>query len=261
MLVAIKSLGHGGAERLVVDTVAHGDHGTFDYEVAFVLDSEDAFVGTLEANGTKVHDLGARGDLDLSWMTAFRRLLMDNDFDIVHFHLPYSAGLGRLVIATLPRRRKPVTLYTEHSLWNKVTPPVRAVNRATIGLDRALIAVSEAAYDALPRALKARARVVVHGVDLSRSRDLMARRHQIREALRDELGVPPAELVAVTVAGLRREKGYDVLLDTARLVADRGLPITFAAAFSAPPSFGPTIEPTRPKATAAPTPTPRMSVG
>ncbi|HEV3282541.1 MAG TPA: glycosyltransferase family 4 protein [Acidimicrobiales bacterium] len=230
MLLAIKSLGHGGAERLLVDTAAKGDHRAFDYEVAFVLEAENAFAGTIVANGTKVHGLGARGDLDLRWMAAFRRLLIGDHFDIVHFHLPYTAALGRLVIASLPRRMEPVTLYTEHSLWNKVSPPVKILNRATIGHDRALIAVSQAAYDALPRTLKPRARVVVHGVDLSLSAQMIARRAVIRANLRSELGVPPGELLAVTVAGLRREKGYDVLLDAAALSAEHQLPIRFVAA-------------------------------
>ena len=230
MLLAIKSLGHGGAERLLVDMVANGDHRAFDYEVAFVLDSENAFVPTLVENGTRVHGLGARHNLDLRWMLAFRRLLVANHFDIVHFHLPYTAALGRLVVASLPRRRQPVTLYTEHSLWHKVAVLVKVLNRATIGRDRALIAVSQAAYDALPRALRPRARVVVHGVDLSPSRDMVLRRPEIRAEVRAELGVPSGELLAVTVANLRSEKGYDVLLDAARLVADQGLPIRFAAA-------------------------------
>jgi glycosyltransferase involved in cell wall biosynthesis len=230
VLLAIKSLGHGGAERLLVDTAATGDHEAFDYEVAFVLDGEDALASTIVANGTKVHDLGAQGDLDLRWMATFRRLLVGGHFDIVHFHLPYTAALGRLVIASLPSQSAPMTLYTEHSLWNKVTPPVKILNRATIGRDRALIAVSQAAYDALPHALKSRATVVVHGVDLSLSREMIDRRDEIRDRLRTELGVSSKELLAVTVAGLRREKGYDVLLDTARLSTDRGLPIRFAAA-------------------------------
>jgi len=230
VLLAIKSLGHGGAERLLVDMVANGDHQAFDYQVAFVLDSENAFVPTLVAGGTRVHNLGARRNLDLRWMPAFRRLLLADDFDVVHFHLPYTAALGRLVVASLPRRRRPVTLYTEHSLWNKVAVLVKILNRATIGRDRALIAVSQAAYDALPGALRPRARVVVHGVDLSPSRDMVLRRREIRAEVRAELGIPSGELLAVTVANLRSEKGYDVLLDTARLVADRGLPIRFAAA-------------------------------
>ena len=36
-------------------------------------------------------------------------------------------------------------MYTEHSLWHKTVTPVRILNRATIGLDKALVAVSPAA--------------------------------------------------------------------------------------------------------------------
>ncbi len=210
--------------------MANGDRRSFDYEVAFVLEAEDHFVDAMVADGIKVHGLGARGDLDLRWTAALRRLLVADPFDIVHFHLPYTAAVGRLVIASLPRGLRPLTLYTEHSLWNKVTLPVRALNRSTIVRDRALIAVSQAAYDALPRHLRPRAGVVVHGVDLSLARDVLVQRDQLRSSLRSELGASSTDLVAVTVAGLRREKGYDLLLDTARLSADRELPVRFAAA-------------------------------
>jgi glycosyltransferase involved in cell wall biosynthesis len=230
VLLAIKSLGHGGAERLLVDTVNHGDRQAFHYEVAFVLSSGDALVAELESGGTTVHDLGGRTNLDLSWMAALRRLLVAGEYDIVHFHLPYTAALGRLVVASLPRRHRPVTIYTEHSMWNKVAVLVKPLNRATIGRDRALIAVSPSAYDALPRSLRRRAQVVVHGVDRTVAAEVVARRSELRAAIRAELGVPDGQLLAVTVANLRSEKGYDVLLDAARLVQERGLPIRFAAA-------------------------------
>ena len=230
VLLAIKGLGHGGAERLLVDVVAAGDHRSFDYQVAYVLDAADALVPAFRSNGTAVHPLGAQGNLDLRWLLAFRRLLLRHDYDVVHFHLPYAAALGRLVVASLPRRRRPITLYTEHSLWNKAAVLVKILNRATIRHDRALIAVSQAAFDALPTSLKGRAQVVVHGIDLHRSVGMISRRDEIRKKVRAELGVPPGELLAVTVANLRSEKGYDVLLDAAHLVDERQLPVRFAAA-------------------------------
>ena len=230
LLIAIKGLGHGGAERLLVDTVASGDHVAFEYEVAFILSSSDALVPAITAHGTPVHDLGAVSNLDLRWLLAFRRLLRREKVDVVHFHLPYTAALGRLVVATLPRRQRPLTIYTEHSLWNKVAVLVKWLNRATVGWDRALIAVSPAAYDALPDALRRRAQVVVHGVDLSLSATMLTRRHQIRREVRMELGIPPDDVLVVTVANLRSEKGYDVLLDAAHLAAKHFPSLRFAAA-------------------------------
>ena len=229
ILLVIKCLGFGGAERLLVDMVARGDPHSFEYEVAYVLAAEHALVPDIVSTGTPVHGLDGRGNGDLRWMSRLRRLIVDGRFDVVHFHLPYTAALGRLVVATLPSSRRPAVVYTEHSLWNKMAVLIKGLNRATIGRDQALVVVSDAAHDALPHRLKQRARVIVHGVDLSRSDALIADREAIRAEVRAELGVKEGELLALTVANLRPEKGYDVLLDAARLVADRGLPLRFAA--------------------------------
>jgi glycosyltransferase involved in cell wall biosynthesis len=227
VLLVIKCLGFGGAERLLVDTVTSGDHEHFDYEVAWVLDAEQALVPALRDHGTVVHSLGARGNTDVGWMGRLRRLLQTGRYDVVHFHLPHTAAVGRLVAVSLPRDQRPAIVYTEHSLWNKMGLLVRVVNRAGIGLDQSLIVVSEAAHGALPRALRSRARVIVHGVDLSAADALIAERPRIRDEVRAELGIPDGDLVAITVANLRPEKGYDTLLDAARIVVDRGLPVRF----------------------------------
>jgi L-malate glycosyltransferase len=229
VLVAIKCLGFGGAERLLVDMVARGDRRAFDYEVAYVLSSENALAPVIVDGGTPVHCLGAGRSWDVRWMARLRALLVRGRFDVVHFHLPYTASLGRLVVASIPAARRPAIVYTEHSLWNKAAIITRALNRATVGLDQSLVVVSQAAHDALPDTLKDRARIVVHGVDLSQATALAARRDEIRRQVRAELDVPDGELLALAVANLRPEKGYDVLLESARMAADRQLPVRLAA--------------------------------
>jgi len=209
--------------------VAAGDRETFEYEVAYVLETQDDLGSTIVAGGTPVHPLGSRHHWDLRWTAALRRLLLEGRFDLVHFHLPYTAAVGRLVVRSLPPSRRPAVVYTEHSLWNKTATPVRWLNRATIGSDDALVVVSDAARDALPGALRARAQVVVHGLDLSQVQIALAQRDDIRDEVRAEIGVPPGALLVLTVANLRAEKGYDVLLDAVRLIVDRDLALRFAA--------------------------------
>jgi glycosyltransferase involved in cell wall biosynthesis len=230
ILLTTKGLGHGGAERLLVEMLAARDAAAFDYELAYVMADADTLAPAVADLGVPVHPLGATSNPDLRWVRRFRRVLTEGRFDIVHFHLPYAAALGRLAVLSLPARRRPLTVYTEHSLWNRVSPPVKALNRLTVGRDAALLAVSPAAYDALPAPLQERAVVVVHGIDQAAPARAVVRRAALRAALRQELGVPDHELVCVTVAGLRSEKGYDVLLDAAAESVRRQLPLRFAAA-------------------------------
>ena len=134
ILLVIKCLGFGGAERLLVDMVARGDTQSFHYEVAYVLAAEHALVPDIVSTGTPVHGLDGRGNGDLRWMGRLRRLIVDGRFDVVHFHLPYTAAVGRLVVASIPSGRSPAIVYTEHSLWNKMAVLVRGLNRPPIGL-------------------------------------------------------------------------------------------------------------------------------
>jgi glycosyltransferase involved in cell wall biosynthesis len=229
ILLVIKGLGLGGAERLLVDVMAARDREHFEYEVAYVLASQDALVPDMEATGVPVHCLGGSASADLRWTRSLRRLLTERHFDVLHAHLPYTAALGRLVALTLPRRRRPVLVYTEHSLWNKAAIVTKALNRATVEIDQALIVVSVAARNALPPALRSRARVVVHGVDRARFSSLLEQRSALRAELREELGMADDELIALTVANMRSEKGYDVLLEAARLVVAAGAPVRFVS--------------------------------
>ena len=229
VLVVIKVLGYGGAERLLVDTMATADQEAFDYEVAYVLAAEHALASRISDLGFAVHALGAQGDFDLRWMSRLRRLLRQGRFDVVHFHLPYTAAVGRLVARSLSPGRRPAVVYTEHSLWNKMAVLVKGLNRAGVAGDDALLVVSDAAFDALPPPLKGRAQVVVHGIDLAAPAALVARRAEVRAEVRAELGVGERELLAISVANFRPEKGYDVLLEAARQVTRQRPDVRFVA--------------------------------
>ncbi|MGH3371522.1 MAG: glycosyltransferase [Nocardioidaceae bacterium] len=226
VLWCIKCLGYGGAERLLVSAAHARDADRFEYEAAYVLPSKHALVPELEAGGVAVHCIGSgESNFDLRWMARLRRLLMAGRFDVVHFHLPYTAGLGRLVVQSMPAAVRPMTVTTEHNVWSTNPWPVRAVNTLTTGFDDARLAVSPAVKDALPARHRQRAEIVMPGVFSSTPGQAAAWRGHARA----ELGVAPHEVLVGTVANLRPGKGYDVLLPAARALLDRRLPVRFVA--------------------------------
>ncbi|MDA8276047.1 MAG: glycosyltransferase [Actinomycetota bacterium] len=234
VLQVIKSLGRGGAERLVVDLVAAADTERVTHEVAFVLASEDALVPDLEAHGVAVRSLGATGNRDLRWTVALRRLLVAGRYDAVHFHLPYAAAVGNLVVSSLPSGRRPGVVYTEHCQWDEHHRSVRLLLRLSSRSGWPVVAVSRAAYDALPPALRTHAQVVVHGIDQAPLAAAAAAREEARNEIRRELDVDPATVLVAIVANLRAQKGHEVLLEATRLLAERGVPVRVVAAGDGP---------------------------
>ena len=227
ILLLIKGLGLGGAERLLVSLTECRDRANFDYAVAYILGEQDALAPAMQRAGVPVYGLRARSSADLRWLWRLRKLLVKGRFDLVHSHLPYAASFARVVAATIAARRRPVLVYTEHSLWNRAAVLTRVLNRLTVSADRGLFVVSPAAREALPRRLRAEARVVVHGVDLSQSRPLVERRAELRNELVAELGLRDDDVIVLSVSNFRAEKGHDVLVDAAGRVARAGLPVRF----------------------------------
>jgi glycosyltransferase involved in cell wall biosynthesis len=66
-------------------------------------------------------------------------------------------------------------------------------------------------------------------VNRGRFSELHDQRAALRRSVRGELGVADDEVLALTVANLRSEKGYDVLLEAARLTRHAGTPVRFVS--------------------------------
>jgi len=224
VLWLIKGLGPGGAERLLVEHARAADRSEFRYEVAYLLEAKQHLVPELEALGVRTHGLGVRNELDPRWTARLASLLRRGAFDVVHAHAPVPASVARLEVRGFPRARRPAFVYTEHNRWPSYRFETRAANQATFGLNDKVFAVSDDVRDSIPTRWRADVEVLVHGVDVDAVRDTRAQRDETRR----ELGVQPGESLAVTVANLRADKNYPGLIEAARLLVERDVPIRFA---------------------------------
>jgi glycosyltransferase involved in cell wall biosynthesis len=230
VLWLIKGLGPGGAERLLTMLAEVRDRSSFEYEAAYLLRVKSDLVAELESRGVAVHCLDGNTEWNLGWAGRLRRLLLDRRFDVLHLHSPYVAGVARIVVRSLPRARRPAVVSTDHVPWSGYALPTRVLNAATFRLDDEHIAVSPAVASSIPGRYRERTRVVEHGIFVDRVRSLRVDRERVRA----QLGVRPEELLITTVANLRRQKGYPVLLRAARRVLDAEPHVRFAAVGQGP---------------------------
>jgi glycosyltransferase involved in cell wall biosynthesis len=230
VLWLIKGLGPGGAERLLTACATVRDRDAFDYRAAYLLPWKDRLVPDLERLDVGVECLAVRDERDVRWAARLRSLLLENPVDIVHAHSPYAAGIGRLVVRSLPRAPRPRLVSTEHNAWSTFAPATRSLNAVTSPLDDAVIAVSADVRDSIRGPARRRTEVVTHGVLLDRVREFGARREQTRQ----ELGIGPDDVLVATVANYVPKKDYPNLLEAARLVGARTPSVRFVAVGQGP---------------------------
>lgn len=230
VLWLIKGLGPGGAERLLLLSARRRDRTRVAVRAAYLLPHKVALLADLEAAGVPVDCLGRPHLGDPRWLLTLRRSLVADPVEVVHAHSPLAAVGARLVARSLPRRRRPRVVTTDHSLFDGHQALTRWADAATAGLDDAHLAVSEAVQASLPPRLRRRSIVVPHGIDVEQVRADGAHRADVRA----ELGLPPDALVVGTVANLRPVKAYPDLLAAARRVLDERPDVRFVAVGQGP---------------------------
>ncbi len=224
-----KGLGPGGAERLLVALARTIDRTRFSCRAAYLLPAKAHLAGDLAEAGVESVCLDGASPYDPRWALRLRRLVAGGGVDVVHVHAPMPAAVARPVLRSLGRRR-PAIVYTEHNTWGGYGRATRWANALTYPLDDARLAVSAPAAASIPRLLRGRTEVLVHGIDL----DAVRAHSHARGRLRAELGVDEQTVLVVTVANLRAHKDYPTLLRAARRAVDAGVPVRFAAVGQGP---------------------------
>lgn len=229
MLLMAKGLGAGGTEHLLVQSLRHRDHTGVRYRVAYLLAHKTALRPAVEAEGVEATCLGGRPWWHPGWMVRLRRTLRSAPVHIVHAHSPLVAAGARLVTRTLPRAVRPAVVTTTHNVWSSHHRATRALERATAPLDAGRYAVSDAVRRSIPGRAGRRTTTLVHGIDIAQVTDAAD-----RDAVRNELGVDPQQILVGTVANLRATKGYPDLLTAAAALATTHPQVVFVAAGQGP---------------------------
>lgn len=206
ILVLIKGLGVGGAEKLISEGARFWNRQQFEFHVAYILPWKNELVDDLEQMGIKVSCIGGKAGLDVATPFRLRRLVRAENVRLIHAHLP-TAGIVARTIRGVP------VVYTEHNLANSYRPITRILNRFTYNRNRSVAAVSEAVRRSLTDYPGPDPIVIDNGVSVQVS-------EAQRSAARVELGLGPTDPLVVHVGNIRPHKGHLTLLEAAQVILD-----------------------------------------
>lgn len=217
VLIFIKGLGLGGAERLLERAIPYLSRDEFDYQIAYLLPWKRALVAPFQDAGIPVHCLNLRRLADVSVLSRLIGLLRREQIDLIHVHLPLSGVLARL--ARRPGRVRWV-VYTEHGVPSHYRVISRTLNAATYRMNDAVIAVSAEVASRIRHYVRnGRPRLVTipNAIDPAIFNDQRIDRSRICR----EFSLPIDARLVVTVGNLRGAKGHRHLLAAARrLIAE-----------------------------------------
>lgn len=223
ILILIKGLGLGGAERLIVDSLPYLSREQFDYEFAYMLPWKDFLVPTITKAGFPVHCLGMQKTWHFPLMQRrLQNLIRERNFDLIHADLPVTGVLARL----MGRRFGIPVIYTEHNLQERYHPLTRRANALTFGWNDCVLAVSEEVAASINRSglgKKTRVTTLLNGVPVEQVR---AEAGNVN-GLREEFGIPKNHIVVGTVAVFRRQKRLQDWLEVANRVIKQQKNVTF----------------------------------
>ena len=209
VLHVITGLMAGGAEqqlRLLLRHTRHQADVVTLYNRGLVADA-------IEADGTRVVDLGMRSNRDVSALVRLVRLLRAGRYDVVHVHLYRACVYGRIAARMA---RIPVVVTTEHSIGDhqiegrRKTWGVRVLYLATDKLSNVTIAVSEAVRRRLVDwgVPASKIRVIPNGLDI----DALVFDTAARMRVRSSFGIPDGAYVVGGVGRLETGKRFDALI-------------------------------------------------
>jgi L-malate glycosyltransferase len=201
ILHIIKSLGRGGAEMLLPETLKIHNNEKFEFHAIYFLPWKDQMVKSIEKAGGKVTCFEAKDNIRLMLQySGIIEYCKTNDIDLIHCHLPWAGFLGRLIFT----KTKIPVVYTEHNLQERYHIITKKINQFSFNSQSLALGVSEDVSNSIRKNInpKIPIRTLLNGTNT----DAFRRDVAAGIAVKQELGISENALVIGNVAVFRFQK-------------------------------------------------------
>ena len=199
VLHIIKSLGRGGAEMLLPETLKLHDDKKFEFHYIYFLPWKNQMVSAIEENGGVVHCFEASNNIKiLLKANKVVNYVKAHGIDLIHCHLPWAGFLGRLVF----QKTNTPLVYTEHNMQERYHAVTKLLNKYSFNSQSLAIGVSEDVSNSIKENINPDIPVItlLNGVNTEKYQ-----RRQIT-GIREELNIPENAFVVGVVAVFRFQK-------------------------------------------------------
>lgn len=209
VLHIIKSLGRGGAEMLLPETLKRHNQSEFEFHYIYFLPWKNQMVAAIESAGGKVTCFSAKNNILLFLQyPKIIKYCREHNIQIIHAHLPWAGFVSRLV----HKLTKIPTLYTEHNLQERYHFITRYINKWTFNSQSLAIGVSEDVTQSISKNIRPSIPCVtiLNGVNTD---SFQRKSNEERIAVRNQFAIPQEAIVVGTVAVFRFQKRLDKWLE------------------------------------------------
>lgn len=217
VLHIIKSLGRGGAEMLLPETLKLHDQSKFEFHYIYFLPWKNQMVEAIEKAGGTVTCLKANNNIELFLQyPKIIKYCKENKIQVIHAHLPWAGFVSRLV----HKLTKIPTLYTEHNLQERYHFITRYLNKWTFNSQSLAIGVSQDVSSSIQNAIRPviACKTILNGVNTeSFQRQTSLPIKDIRQAFQ----IDKEAIVVGTVAVFRFQKRLDKWLEIMAAAIDK----------------------------------------
>ena len=216
ILHIIKSLGRGGAEVLLPETLKLHDKAKFEFHYIYFLPWKNQMVKYIEEEGGIVVNFSAKNNLELI-LQYFKvnSYCKHHQIDLIHCHLPWSGFLGRLIFLG----RKIPVIYTEHNIQEQYHFATKILNKISFNKQSLALGVSKDVTASVNRNIHPVIPVhtLLNGVDTNFfKRDLNK-----GNVIRKKFGIPAGAMVIGNIAVFRKQKNLSLWLETFNLINEK----------------------------------------
>lgn len=216
ILHLIKSLGRGGAEMLLPETLKLHSQEHFHFHCIYFLPWKDQLVGDIEKAGGEVVCIPAKNNVAILLAAGkIARYVKEHKIDLVHCHLPWAGFVGRLVhkMTGVPM------VYSEHNKQERYHRITFWLNKLSFNFQSSAIAVSADVQESIIKHIRPSipVRVLLNGVNTQ----TFVRDEALGSAQKAALGIPAHAVIIGTVAVFRFQKRLEEWLEVFKRVSDQ----------------------------------------